>query len=50
MLEGVGRVVSQFEAGVFYDGVGFAHDVTLIVKAVECAGEINGVLTNHGRG
>jgi hypothetical protein len=24
--------------------------VTFIVKTVECAGEINGVLTNHGRG
>jgi hypothetical protein len=49
MLEGVGRVVSQFEAGVFYDGVGLSHDVTFIVKTVECAGEINGVLTNYGR-
>ncbi len=38
MFQGVGGEMSEFEAGVFDDGVRFAHDVTIIVKPVECAG------------
>ena len=50
MLEGVGGEMSEFEAGVFDDGVRFTHDVTLIVKAVEGPRQINAVLGNHRGG
>ena len=38
--------MSEFQAGVLDDGVRFAHDVTLIIKTVECASQINAVLGN----
>ena len=42
--------MSEFEAGVFDNGVRFTHDMTLIVKAVERARQINAVLGNHRGG
>ena len=39
--------MSEFEAGVFDDGGRFAHDMALIVKAVERTRQINAVLGNH---
>ena len=42
--------MSELEAGVFDDGVRFAHDVTLIVKPVERPRQINAVLGNHRGG
>ncbi len=47
VFQGVGGEMSEFEAGVFDDGIRFAHDMVLIVKAVERARQINAVLGNH---
>jgi hypothetical protein len=47
VFQGVGGEMSEFEAGVFDDGVRFAHDMALVVKSVERARQINAVLGNH---